>query len=210
MYLLYKMAKFSKKKRSNKSQRGKRTRKLKGGTLGELQSLKQELENEEKKSYFYRKSDKIDSLKGQIYRLEENMKKNEEDKKRKEKEEREKAQMIKGVIEKRRHNRCVTDENKYINFIDTDNGKIILKDPTNSDENTLSPINILIYGIQETNDDKTFVLKINENEHDDTLKTINIPLNKYNNSANIIDLFNLLVAYQDKLKAKGNESITII
>ena len=62
MYLLYKMAKFNKKKRSNKSQRGKRTRKLKGGTDGELQSLKQQLENEEKKYYINRK-DKIDSLK---------------------------------------------------------------------------------------------------------------------------------------------------
>lgn len=202
------MAKFSKKKRSNKTQRGKRTRKLKGGTLGELQSLKQQLENEEKKYYINRKKDKIDSLKEQIYRLEENMKKNEDDKKRKEKEALEKAEEIKKAIDGRNEDSCVTDENKYIDFFESNGvGKIILKDPTNSEEDTLSPINILIYGIQQTGNDKTFVLKINENEHDDTLKTINIPLNNYKNSANIIDLFNLLVAYQDKLKTKGNETI---
>jgi hypothetical protein len=208
---LYKMAKFSKKKRSNKSQRGKRTRKLKGGTLGELQSLKQQLENEEKKSYFYRKSDKISTLQREIDRVKDNMKKNEDDKKRKEKEALEKAEEIKKAIDGRNEDSCVTDENKYIDFIESNGvGKIILKDPdpTTSDETTLSPINILIYGIQQTGNDKTFVLKINENEHDDTLKTINIPLNNYKNSANIIDLFNLLVAYQDKLKAKGNENIT--
>ena len=115
MYLLYKMAKFSKKKRSNNTQRGKRTRKLKGGTDGELQSLKQKLEKEEKKKNFFNKnSDKISSLKGEIYRLEKSMKKTEKDKKRKEEEEREKAEKIKEVIERRGHNRCVTDENKYI------------------------------------------------------------------------------------------------
>ena len=75
------MAKFSKKKRSNKSQRGKRTRKLKGGTLGELQSLKQQLENEEKKNFFNKSSDKISSLQREIDRVKDNMKKNEEDKK---------------------------------------------------------------------------------------------------------------------------------
>ena len=34
-------------------------------------------------------------------------------------------------------------------------------------------------------------------------------MKKYENSANIIDLFKLLVAYQDKLKTKGNETINL-